>query len=159
MPLADNPPNSFDFAIDTRSIRMTTPIFGGCLCGAVRYQTASTPVIAANCHCRDCQRATGSGYAPTLFVLTGSLAITGEVKYHATKGDSGHAVSRGFCGNCGSQLFGLVELMPGLTALRAGSLDDPTAFHPTMDIYVASAQPWDFMDPALPKFDKLPPQP
>ncbi|NJD07268.1 MAG: GFA family protein [Methylococcaceae bacterium] len=138
---------------------MTTPISGGCLCGAVRYQSSVEPLITANCHCRDCQRATGSGYAPTLFVPTDSLTVTGELKFHAVKGDSGHSVSRGFCPICGSQLCGQVELMSGLTALRAGSLDDPAAFKPTMDIYVASAQPWDHMDPALPKFDKLPPQP
>jgi hypothetical protein len=136
---------------------MTTHLTGGCLCGAVRYETPAKPVIEGNCHCRDCQRVSGSGYAPTLFVPADSLTISGRVSYHDVQGDSGHAVTRGFCPACGSQLFGAVELMPGVIALRAGSLDDPAVYHPTMDIYVASAQPWDFMDPALPKFDKLPP--
>jgi hypothetical protein len=41
--------------------------------------------------------------------------------------------------------------------IQATSLDDPTIFKPGMDIYTSSAQPWDHMDPALPKFPKMPP--
>ncbi|HPT49755.1 MAG TPA: GFA family protein [Accumulibacter sp.] len=130
---------------------------GGCLCGAVRYQSSAAPVMAGNCHCRDCQRASGGAYAPTLFAPTAAVAIDGEVRYFEVKGDSGHAVSRGFCPRCGSQLFGQVEVMPGLLAIRAGTLDDPGLYQPAIDLYTARAQSWDFMDPTLPKFPEMPP--
>jgi hypothetical protein len=46
--------------------------------------------------------------------------------------------------------------MPELISITAGSLDNPSEFEPSMDIYTASAQPWDYMNPDLPKFTKLP---
>jgi hypothetical protein len=130
---------------------------GGCLCGAVRYQCSAEPVWSGNCHCRDCQRISGGGYVSTFFVPEDSVAITGEVKYFDKNGDSGHRVRRGFCPSCGSQVFGKPEIVPGVLGIRAGSLDNPELYHPTMDIYTASAQPWDFMNPDLPKFPQLPP--
>jgi len=46
--------------------------------------------------------------------------------------------------------------MPRLALITAASLDDPSQFRPAMDFYISSAQPWDHMDPALPKFAKMP---
>jgi hypothetical protein len=134
----------------------TDPFIGGCICGAVRYECIVEPVISANCHCRDCQRAGGGAFAPALVVPTAALKIRGEAKFHDTRGDSGHVVSRGFCPNCGARLFGRSMAMPGLTAILAGSLDDPSRYQPAADIYTASAQPWDPMNPALAKFRTSP---
>lgn len=138
---------------------MSIVFTGGCLCGATRYESSVAPVLELNCHCRDCQRISGSGYFPVLFVPKDALTITGEVKYYDAKADSGRAISRGFCPSCGSQMFGKVELRPDLMAIRAGTLDDPSLFHPSADIYTDSAQHWDFMNPNLPKFPQMPPAP
>jgi hypothetical protein len=135
---------------------MSTLFTGGCICGAVRYECSAEPVMAGNCHCRDCQKAGGGAFASALAVPTAALKITGEVKYYDTKGDSGHMVSRGFCPNCGARLFGKPKAMPDLTAILAGSLDDPSWYRPGMDIYTASAQPWAYMNPDLAKFSKMP---
>ncbi|MDO9046734.1 MAG: GFA family protein [Methylobacter sp.] len=137
---------------------MSTLRTGGCLCGAVRYECSAEPVFSGNCHCRDCQRISGSGYVSTFFVPESSVTITGEVKYFDKNGDSGHLVRRGFCPSCGSQVFGKPEIVAGVLGVRAGSLDNPELYHPTMDIYTASAQSWDFMNPDLPKFPQLPPK-
>lgn len=130
---------------------------GGCSCGAVRYECTGDPVIMGNCHCRDCQRASGGAYTPVLGVPRSTVKITGEVKYYESKADSGRIAKRGFCPNCGSSLFGLPPSFPDLIALAASSLDDPSIFKPAMDIYTSSAQPWDHMDASLPKFPKMPP--
>ncbi|MBL6987420.1 MAG: GFA family protein [Methylobacter sp.] len=137
---------------------MSTLLAGGCLCGAVRYQCSVDPVWSGNCHCRDCQRISGGGYTSTFFVPEDSVAITGEVKYYEKNGDSGHPVRRGFCPTCGSQVFGKPEIIPGVLGIRAGSLDNPELYQPAMDIYTASAQSWDFMNPDLLKFAQLPPK-
>jgi hypothetical protein len=108
-----------------------------------------------NCHCRDCQRATGTAYASGLLVPQSAVTITGEVKYYEVIGDSGNIVGRGFCPNCGSRLFSKPPI-PEFMGIMAGSLDDPSWFRPTMDIYTASAQPWDYMNPDLPKIAKMP---
>lgn len=135
---------------------MSVTFAGGCICRAVRYECSAEPVMMANCHCRDCQKAGGGAFAPAVIVPTASLKITGEAKFYDTQSDSGNIVSRGFCPNCGSRLFGKTAAMPDLMAIQAGSLDDPSWYQPRMDIYTASAQPWDTMNPQLPKFQKSP---
>jgi hypothetical protein len=125
---------------------------GSCLCGAVRYECAADPVFTGNCHCRDCQKATGSAFVAALAVPAAALKIAGNVKYHDTKAENGNTFSRGFCPDCGSRLFGKSTGFPELAMITAGSLDDPSWYRAAMDFYVASAQPWDYMDPALPKF-------
>ena len=136
---------------------MATVFTGGCLCGAIRYECTGQPVLSANCHCRDCQKASGGTYTSALFVPKGTLKITGDVKYYDKTGDSGQVISRGFCPHCGSALFGKPTILPGLISIRPGTLDDPSTFQPAMDIYTSSAQPWDYMNPGLPKYPKLPP--
>jgi len=135
---------------------MSTNYTGGCLCGAVRYECTADPIFMGNCHCRDCQKASGSGYEAAIGVPAPALKITGNVKYHDIKADSGSMVSRGFCPECGSRLFGKTSGMPQLAIVMAGNLDDPKQFQPGMDVYTSSAQPWDHMNPALPKFLKMP---
>lgn len=136
---------------------MARSITGGCSCGTVRYECSAEPVFTANCHCRDCQQASGGGFVSVLAVPRDTLKIRGEVKYYDVKGDSGNLVSRGFCPNCGSRLFARPAAAPTMIGIMAGSLDDSGWYRPAMDFYTASAQPWVPMDPALPKFPKMPP--
>ena len=131
---------------------MTTRFTGGCMCGAVRYECGTDPIAMGNCHCRDCQRATGSAFAAAVLVPVSAVKITGEVKYYEVIGDSGGIVRRGFCPNCGARLFGRSAASPGGISIMAGTLDDSSWFTPQADIYTASAQPWDYMHPDLPKF-------
>lgn len=131
---------------------------GSCLCGAVHYETDAEPLIQGNCHCRTCQKRTGSGHSATLFFPEAAVTLTGEVRYYAAQGGSGKDLLTGFCPVCGSQLVGKPAVMPGLIGIRAGTLDDPALFKPQADIFVSRAQPWDCMDPALPKFPEAPPR-
>ncbi len=132
---------------------------GACLCGAVTYSASTAPVITGNCHCRDCQRSSGSGYAPVLFVPQAALTIHGEVRYYQSKGGSGMPVRRGFCPTCGSQLFALADAMPGLISVRAGTLDDTGQYQSSAEIFVSQAAVWDHIPADALKFDTLPPQP
>jgi hypothetical protein len=134
---------------------MKTPFTGGCRCGAIRYECSAEPILMGNCHCRDCQQATGTAFAAAILVPRNAVTITGDVKYYENTGDSGGIVSRGFCPTCGSQLFSKPP-MPEFMGITAGSLDAPSEFQPVMDFYTASAQPWDYMNPDLAKFAKLP---
>lgn len=132
-------------------------ISGGCACGAVRYACTAEPLFALNCHCRDCQRETGSAYAPILAVPSSAFAVTqGSPSYFDVTADSGYLTRRAFCGECGSPLFGEPGSSPEMVTIRAGSLDDPGLFRPTQNIFVVRAQPWDHMDPALSRVERLP---
>jgi hypothetical protein len=132
---------------------------GGCLCGAVRYIPSVAPLFEGNCHCRDCQKVSGGPYAPTLFFPVDAVSITGEVKYYESIGGSGQPIRRGFCPECGSQLFGRPSLRGAMIGIRAGTLDDPGVFHPGAEIFVSHAAPWDRMLDATRKFQASPPPP
>jgi len=133
---------------------MDLPFAGGCACGAVRFECGAEPVMSFNCHCRDCQRASGTAYASGLLVPADAFRFTqGSPKYHAATADSGRAVGRGFCGECGSPVVATQEGYP-IFIIYAASLDDPSWHRPTMDMFTSSAQPWDHLDPGLQKFSK-----
>ncbi|MGH7896019.1 MAG: GFA family protein [Candidatus Binatia bacterium] len=135
---------------------MQVPFTGGCACGAIRYRCTADPLFALNCHCRDCQRETGSAYAPILGVPAAAFAVThGSPRYFEVQAESGATTRRAFCGDCGSALFGAPGSNAGMATIRAASLDDPSQFRPVRDIFVASAQPWDCMSPDLPKTQRL----
>lgn len=136
---------------------MTARISGGCQCGAVRYDCSAEPVVAAQCHCRQCQKASGTGSMPMLAVPKDALAITGEVTYFESKADSGNDVKRGFCPTCGGRLFGLTSGMPDLMAVAVGSLDDASWFKPAMTVFTAKAHPWSPIDDRIPAFPGMPP--
>lgn len=136
---------------------MPTPFTGGCACGAIRYECSADPILSFNCYCRDCQRAGGSPFATVLLVPQDAVKITGAVKWFDVKADSGHIASRGFCPTYGSPLFGKPSGLPiAVVGVRVTSLDNPSQYPPGMDIYTDSAQPWDCMNPDLPKVQKMP---
>lgn len=135
---------------------MKPPITGGCLCGAVRYEVSTEPLMRVICYCRDCQRASGAPHFAAFLVPVEALRVTGERKQFAVIGDSGKQVHRTFCPDCGTTLFGQSETMLQGISISAASLDDPKAFAPQVQFYTASAQPWDIIDPQLPQFTRMP---
>ncbi len=131
---------------------------GGCLCGAVRYELAGEPLFSLLCHCRDCQYQSGSAFIAAMRVPAAGFRVTkGEPKLYVRGSDAGNEVSLAFCGECGSPLFIRVSARPDIVGLRVGSLDDPSEFRPEADIFVKSAQPWDHLNPDLPKYQTYPP--
>lgn len=135
---------------------MKLPITGQCLCGNVSYQIIAEPVGAGNCHCRTCQKAIGAPYLAALFVPYHALKITGDYKEYASLSTSGNTINRGFCPSCGCMLFGRNSGNDKIRPVNAATLDDPSIYQPRMDFWVADAQPWDYMNPNLPKFEENP---
>ncbi len=126
---------------------------GGCACGLVRYELTGAPARMLNCHCRDCQRASGSAYAAILVVPAENLRLSGELRYHAVTSERDTRIERGFCPTCGSPVAGRLGARPDLMLLQAASLDDPSPFTPQMNIWTRSAPPWHHLDPNLPAFE------
>ncbi len=141
----------------TGAFIMSENYSGGCLCGAVRFEARGAPLFAGNCHCRDCQKATGSGYMPVMGFPVQAVTISGEVRYFERIADSGKRADEGFCPACGARLFAHAEELANMVLVQASALDEPARFVPQLDMYTASAQPWDVMDPKLPKFERMPP--
>ena len=82
---------------------------GGCACGQMKYDITGESVRMLNCHCRDCQRASGSAYAALLAFEQKSVKLTGELRYYGVTSEWGNRLERGFCPNCGNP----VTIKPG----------------------------------------------
>ncbi len=131
-------------------------IAGGCLCGKVRYSGDTEPAFTAVCHCRDCQKESGSAFAVVVGVPESSLSVQGEPKTYTVRSDAGRSISRLFCPECGSTIFDKLEARPGMMLIEAGTLDDPSWVKPGVQIYTDSAQPWVHLGGELQSFAKMP---
>ena len=130
---------------------METILSGGCLCGAVRYESPGNPEDASYCHCDDCKRATGGPYTVGVLVKAVDLRIlSGRVKGYTAIADSGRKITREFCPNCGSPLFTRAEKCPDHVFLKAGSLDQPELIKPSCQTWTKRAVPWAYIDEKLP---------
>ncbi|MFQ5955653.1 MAG: GFA family protein [Kiloniellales bacterium] len=119
-------------------------IKGGCLCGAVRYQSDAEPVMVVACHCITCQKNTGSAFSLNLGIPENSVTFAGEslATYEDRSGASGKPFHRRFCSRCGSPIYGQGDAYSGLVFIKAGTLDDPSWAKPTAHIWCAEKQPW-----------------
>lgn len=129
---------------------------GGCLCGAVRYQSSVGPQMVGHCHCVDCRKSSGTGHCTHVVIPEDAFTVSGEVKFYDNPADSGNIVSRGFCPICGSAVYSTNSAMPGMVFTRASSLDDPEIARPQMVVYASRAPSWDYVDPELPAFSTMP---
>jgi hypothetical protein len=131
-----------------------TALDGGCTCGQVRYRLQVRPMLVHCCHCRWCQRETGSAFVlnalverDQLRVLQGDTA-TVPVPTHSGKGQK---VVR--CAQCQVALW---SHYPGggeaIAFVRVGTLDTPAAMPPDVHIYTASRQPWLVLPEGVPAF-------
>lgn len=138
---------------------MKLPVTGGCVCGAVRFEISADPLMMLKCHCRDCQQISGGPYTPAvIFPYPAFKTTKGEIQRYGTPSLAGRHNLRGFCAKCGSRLTGAENPGKGIIGVVASSLDDPSLFKPQMDLFVSDAQPWDLMDPALPKHQQYMPR-
>jgi hypothetical protein len=138
---------------------MPTIYRGGCRCGAIRYEIAAEPLFGGQCQCRDCQHETGGGHSSFMAFPADAVKLTGTPRFYEVTADSGNRVGRGFCPTCGSSVASLSSGMPEMTAVPAGSLDDPSVFKPGFVVYTSRGHAWDLVDPALPSFPQMPPIP
>lgn len=132
-------------------------ITGRCSCGAVRYQSDGLPLWEVLCHCRDCQRLSGTGHVPVMGVPSSSFGVQGETKTYATRGTSGGNSIRHFCPTCGSLLFGTSGAAPDAVSIYVGTLDDPSVFKPEAVMFKRDRHPWDITAGTLTEFDTMPP--
>lgn len=108
---------------------------GGCQCGAVRFRVEGELGRSSICHCRMCQKAFGAFYGPYVAATREQVTWTGQRKLFA----SSNIVSRGFCGDCGTQLtFEGSDFFD----LATGAFDDPSGLKPVIQIGLASKLPW-----------------
>lgn len=116
---------------------------GRCACGAVTYSMQSDPIVVHCCHCRECQRQTGSGFVLNAIIEADRLTHSGPTTEMTlpTPSGMGQIITR--CAQCGTAVFSSYLSRQGkLRYIRAGTLDDPNACPPDVHIFTSSKLPW-----------------
>lgn len=129
---------------------------GKCLCGNVSYQCHSEPKAIFNCHCEDCRRATGSVFGTNLFVPEAEVEISGEVSSYSHISDSGSTMTKRFCSNCGSLLFGSNSAKPNVVSIRAGTVDQLALIKPQINLFMDKKVPSTSIDENLKQASRMP---
>jgi hypothetical protein len=129
---------------------------GGCTCRAVRYRLIREPMIVHCCHCRWCQRETGSAFALNALVESANLMVlAGEPELVPTPSNSGKGQRIARCPKCHVALWshysGLGDVM---SFVRVGTLDEPDRAPPAVHIYTESKQPWVAIPAGAPAFSQ-----
>ncbi|MER8369695.1 GFA family protein [Mesorhizobium sp. M0306] len=135
---------------DNQNSRNRT-LAGKCLCGAVQYAVADAFIYAANCHCSNCRRTTGSAFKPFAGIERDRLSLaTGEDNLMIFGDETGHDAH---CKTCGSLLYSVVR-DGAFVHVAMGSLVDEPTIRPTQHIFVGSKAKWFTITDDLPQYEE-----
>jgi|SRR5271166_3164002 len=115
---------------------------GKCLCGKLSYSANAEPALVCVCHCKDCQRQSGTAFATLVFTPNETFRMEGESKTFTYPGGSGRPIKRRFCPECGSAVAIDFAVVPTMVAITSGTLDDTSFITPTRNLFCDSAQSW-----------------
>ena len=133
---------------------MNPRLEGGCACEKMRYRLASRPMFVHCCHCKDCQRQTGSAFVINALIETDRVEkLKGESKAVAVPTDSGlpHDIHR--CPSCEAAIFSHYGGRQALSFVRVGTLDEPSELPPDVHIYTRSKLPWVALPANVPAYE------
>ena len=128
---------------------------GGCDCRAVRYRMMDTPLFVHCCHCRWCQRESGSAFALNALIEADRVVmLAGEVEIVHTPSLSGKGQKIARCPDCRVAVWSTYAGLGDIQRfIRVGTLDDPDRFPPDIHIYTQSKQPWVLLPQGVPATD------
>jgi hypothetical protein len=121
-----------------------TTFEGGCTCGEVRYRMTSGPLFVHCCHCRWCQRETGTAFALNAMIEASRVElISGEPEIVHTPSNSGRGQDIARCQTCRVAVWShYAGAGSKVCFVRVGTLDEPDRLPPDVHIFTASKQPW-----------------
>ena len=133
---------------------MTRTIEGGCLCGEVRYRIQGEPLASGTCQCRTCRKASAAAIVPWLHLDAANFSfIAGK----PVDFKSSPAVTRTFCGRCGTPLTYWTTNYGPTIDVTTGSLDDPEVFPPIAHVWTSHKLGWVKFADGLPCLEEGPP--
>ena len=126
---------------------------GGCTCRQVRYRMKSDPMIVHCCHCRWCQRETGSAFVINAFIEADRVELlAGEVEIIDTPSESGNGQRISRCPQCQVAVWSNYS-SDAIHCLRIGTLDEPDNLPPDIHIFTESKQPWVTLPSDVPVYE------
>jgi hypothetical protein len=132
---------------------------GGCVCGSIRFRTTGEPLRVTICHCKWCQRRTGTAFGTEVVFDSGQIEIIGQeiTRYRHVSDESGRWLDIQFCRRCGSNLGFTLEAAPGLRTLPAGTFDDPDWIRAERcnfrHVYLRSRREWSDLSPFVEAYE------
>ena len=112
--------------------------------------------MVAHCQCTDCRKTGGTGHRTDVVFRSEDVTITGALNGFRSQADSGHRITRSFCGVCGTQISTSNSGYPKDIALNLAAFDDPGALTPDRVFFTRSAPHWDLIDPELTLYETQP---
>ncbi len=130
-----------------------TRMTGGCMCGAVRYETTGDSFAVIHCHCRSCRKHTGAAVVTLAGFMADRVQFSGDARkiYQSSPG-----VGRAFCEKCGTPLT-----WEGISSTRGGPIfeihistfDNPDVLVPSGHSFDSERIPWFDIADNLPRFE------
>ncbi len=129
-----------------------TSLEGGCDCGEVRYRMTSMPLFVHCCHCRWCQRESGSAFALNAMIEADRVVLLhGKPELVDTPSNSGKGQKFHRCPTCRIALWSnYAGAGDAISFVRVGTLDEPDRLPPDIHIFTSSKQPWVVLPAGIP---------
>lgn len=119
------------------------PQYGGCQCGALRYQLSRPPLAIWACHCNQCRKQSGGAFGMSASVAVETLHfIAGAPAIWPRQTDAGHFTDCLFCARCGTRIAHRRREHGGRMALKPGTLDDTSWVVPERHVFTDTALDW-----------------
>ena len=131
-------------------------IEGGCYCGEIRYVSKGEAQASIQCHCRECQYITGGNPNIIMIMPLNEFKFVKGKPEEFKRIDIKNAVTRLFCGKCGTAIGTRSPMRPESIILKVGTFDDPSVFDPEIAIFTIDKQKFHHIDDNLKRFDKRP---
>jgi len=115
---------------------------GGCECGAVRYRVAGEALAVVVCHCRRCQRQSGSAFGMSMLFAPNQFSCEStELASYERSAESGATMRRHFCRTCGTVIFGS-KPSASYVMLKPGTRDETANIRPSAQLWTSRKQNW-----------------
>jgi hypothetical protein len=129
---------------------------GGCQCGSIRYRVRGDPVMVGVCHCKECQKQSGSAFGMSFIVRREAFEVlSGSPKTYTRNSESGRPVVCAFCPECGTRIYHETRWLDGVVNIKPGTLDDTTSLKPSGQVWTSRKQAWLEL-PGLQSFETQP---
>ena len=115
---------------------------GKCLCGEVTYTADGPPVVVAQCHCEECRRLSGTGHTVGAMFVSSAVSMNGTLKEFSYLSEKGSEVTKVFCANCGSPIYGKNTRIPEHLTLSLGTMDDASGLDVEVVLFERDKPHW-----------------
>ncbi|MCR9086121.1 MAG: GFA family protein [Rhodobacteraceae bacterium] len=131
---------------------------GGCVCGAVRFETRAAPQRVSACSCGWCTKRTGAPLGVSVYFLKEDVRFTqGALTPFRLTSDAGRWIESEFCGTCGTTVSWTLEFLPDFRGIAAGTFDTPSFWYrPQRYVFTRSKPDWLHLDGDVPCFAAMP---